>query len=251
MRISSQLLLTFLLNAVWQVALITVLATLGSWLLRNSVARYQHWLWVSALCLAFLIPAITSSRTLFENSAPAPTPEATPFRRTMTPFFVPETGHDLLLTSTVAPPSSTFELNQTLGFTLLAIYFGFLFYRIGKLVQAWHTTRNIRRGAVELEPNDRLTEIVQRCEHNLAIPSGSVKVLRSETLPVPVTIGLSQPVIILPELLLYEGNIDLLTSAIGHEFIHVARRDYLLNLIYELLFVPISFHHAAALLSDC
>ncbi len=64
MRISSQLLLTFLLNALWQIALIAALAALGSWLLRNSVARYRHWLWVSALCLAFLVPAITSSRTL-------------------------------------------------------------------------------------------------------------------------------------------------------------------------------------------
>ena len=72
--------------------------------------------------------------------------------------------------------------------------------------------------------------------------------LRSETLPVPVTIGLFHPVIILPEPLLREGNSDLLTSAIGHEFIHVARHDYLLNFIYEVLFVPISFHPAAALL---
>ena len=77
---------------------------------------------------------------------------------------------------------------------------------------------------------------------------GGVRVFRSETLPVPVTTGLFHPVIILPESLLREGNVDLLTSAIGHEFIHVARRDYLLNLIYELLFVPISFHPAAALL---
>ena len=52
----------------------------------------------------------------------------------------------------------------------------------------------------------------------------------------------------MPEQLLREGNMELLTSAIGHEFIHVARRDYLLNFIYELLFVPISFHPAAALL---
>jgi uncharacterized membrane protein YkoI len=73
-------------------------------------------------------------------------------------------------------------------------------------------------------------------------------VFRSNTLPVPVTTGLFRPIIILPESLLHEGNVDLLSSAIGHEFIHVARRDYLLNLIYELLFVPISFHPAAALL---
>jgi len=53
--------------------------------------------------------------------------------------------------------------------------------------------------------------------------------------------------IILPETLLNGGDDDLLTSAIGHEFIHVARHDYVLNLLYELLFLPVSFHPAAAL----
>src|SRR5215203_2376966 len=67
MRISSQLLLTFLLNAFWQVALITALAACGSWLLKNTIARYQHWLWVGALCLSFAVPAITSSRALLEG----------------------------------------------------------------------------------------------------------------------------------------------------------------------------------------
>ena len=131
---------------------------------------------------------------------------------------------------------------------LLGIYFAFLLYRIFKLIQAWQTTRTIRRLAVELEPDDRVAEVIRRCELEFGTPSRAVKVFRSETLPVPVTIGLFHPVIILPEPLLREGNVDLLTSAIGHEFIHVARHDYLLNLIYELLFVPISFHPAAALL---
>jgi thiol:disulfide interchange protein len=61
------LLLTFLLNAIWQVALIAALAALGAWLLRNSGARYCHWVWACALCLAFLVPAVTSSRVLFET----------------------------------------------------------------------------------------------------------------------------------------------------------------------------------------
>src|SRR5215216_6911519 len=67
MRLSSQLLLTFLLNALWQIALIAAVASLGSWLLRNSVARYRHWVWATALCLAFLVPAFTATRTLFDN----------------------------------------------------------------------------------------------------------------------------------------------------------------------------------------
>ena len=242
MRISSQLLLTFLLNSLWQIALIAGLAALGSWLLRDSVARYRHWLWVSALCLAVLVPVGTSLRTLGET-APASflnsysiltTEEPQPFIETSrTPgFLVP----------------STFRLNQNIVLVLLALYGGFLLYRIFKLIQAWRTTRNIRRLAVELEPNEQVEEVIRTCEQQVGMHAGAVKLLRSETLPVPVTIGLSHPVIILPEQLLRDGNIELLTSAIGHEFIHVARRDYLLNFIYELLFVPISFHPAAALL---
>ena len=242
MRISSQLLLTFLLNAIWQVALIAALAALGSWLLRNSVARYRHWIWVGALCLAFLVPAVTSSRALLESERQ---PEISFARET--PDFPFETVPRLTETSSAILPS-TFRLNQTLGLVLLGIYFGFLLYRIFKLIQAWQTTRTIRRLAVELEPDTVVAEVIHRCELEFGTLSRVVKVFRSETLPVPVTIGLFHPAIILPEPLLREGNVDLLTSAIGHEFIHVTRHDYVLNLIYELLFVPISFHPAAALL---
>lgn len=243
MRLSSQLLLTFLLNAIWQVALIAALAGLGSWLLRNSVARYRHWIWVSALCLAFLVPAVTSSRALFETDVQPEVSSArepiAPFRAEFTPSL-PETS------STILP--SIFRLNQTLGLALLGIYFGFILYRIFKLIQAWQTTRTIKRLSVELEPDTVVAEIIRRCELEFGTRSYAVKVFRSETLPVPVTIGLFHPAIILPEPLLREGNVELLTTAIGHEFIHVARHDYVLNLVYELLFVPISFHPAAALL---
>jgi bla regulator protein blaR1 len=240
--LSSQLLLTFLLNACWQIALIAGLAALGSWLLRNSGARYQHWLWVSTVCLAFLVPAITSLQTL--RDTPASTVSAVPFVTESISPLSQEPVPNLSGTITALP--STFLLNQTLGLSLLAIYFGFLLYRIFKLVQAWATTRGIKRDAIEIESNDRVAAVINRCE--LEFGTRSVRVFRSETLPVPVTIGLRRPVIILPDSLLREGNVDLLTSAIGHEFIHVARRDYLLNLLYELLFVPISFHPAAALL---
>jgi beta-lactamase regulating signal transducer with metallopeptidase domain len=244
MKMNSQLLLTFLLNACWQIALIAVLASLASWLLRNFSARYQHWLWVSALCLAFLVPAVTSSQTLFDT--PVTTGPAVPFVTESISPLSQEPVPSLSGTRTALP--STFLLNPTLGLSLLAIYFGYLLFRIFKLVQAWKTTRRIKHDAVALDPDDRVAAVIKRCELEFETRSGALKVFRSETLPVPVTIGLTRPVIILPDALLHEGNIDLLTSAIGHEFIHVARRDYVLNLFYELLFVPISFHPAAAVI---
>ena len=245
MRLSSQLLLTFLLNAFWQVALIAVFASLGTWLLRSSLARYRHWVWATALCLAFLVPAFTSVRTLVDNVTSTNTPVT--FERQIISPFANEAVPPLPETDFSAP-DATFKINQTLGLSILAIYFAFLFYSIFKLIQAWRTTRTIRSRATEIEPNDNVAQVIRRCELEFGTRAGSVRVFRSETLPVPVTTGLFNPVIILPESLLREDNVELLTSAIGHEFIHVARRDYVLNLIYELLFVPVSFHPAAALL---
>src|SRR6185295_936464 len=245
MRLSSQLLLTFLLNACWQILLITSFASLGSWLLRSSFARYRHWVWATALCLAFCVPAFTSSQAFFENDTQTNSPIL--FEpQTRSPFPVEPVVN--LPPTTSSALASTFKLNQPLGLTLLGIYFAFLLYSVFKLIKAWQATRSIRRRATEIEANDSVAEVIRRCELEFGTRAGSVRVFRSNTLPVPVTTGLFHPVIILPESLLREDNVELLTSAIGHEFIHVARRDYLLNLIYELLFVPISFHPAAALL---
>ena len=243
MRLSSQLLLTFLLNALWQITLIASVASLGAWLLRNSFARYRHWIWATALCLAFFVPAFTSSRTLLDNVTP--TNNAVTFERERSLTFATEAVPSL---PEISSPTRTFTLNQPLGLTLLGIYFAFLLYSTFKLIQAWQTTRTIRRRATEIAPNDDVAEVIRRCELEFGRRGGSVRVFRSETLPVPVTTGLFNPVIILPESLLHEGNVELLTSAIAHEFIHVARRDYVLNLLYELLFIPVSFHPAAALL---
>src|SRR3954452_9938980 len=110
MPISSPLVLTFLLNALWQVALIAGFAAFGSWLLRNSVARYRHWLWASALCLAFFVPAFTASLTLLDNVTPTSSPGL--FANETIPPLVGETTPFTTAPVTVLP--STFRLNQTL-----------------------------------------------------------------------------------------------------------------------------------------
>jgi beta-lactamase regulating signal transducer with metallopeptidase domain/uncharacterized membrane protein YkoI len=241
MRISSQLLLTFLLNAVWQIALIVALASFGAWLLRHST-RYQHWLWVAALCLSLLVPAITAFRAI-----PVPAPVSVQ-ELDFTNLFLTEEVRPFQSHSTDVS-NGAFQLNPSLVFTLLVLYGSFLVYSSFRLVRAWFTTRKVRQSAVATT-DETVGAIVRECAKRLNSNHNQtrVTVCSSAILPVPVTIGLFRPVIILPDALLRDGNTDLLTSAIGHEFIHVARRDYVLNFIYELLYLPVSFHPAAALL---
>ena len=246
MRISSQLLLTFLLNAVWQIALIAALASFGAWLLRHSATRYQHWLWVAALCLSLLVPAITAFNALPPTASPA---EVSYERNLSNPVFIHEIEGPLVRTPANSS-NEAFQLNNTLALILFAAFGVFILYRSVRLTQAWFTTRRVRQAAVELGRDEAVGAIMRECAKRLDLDQDQkrVTVCSSATLPVPVTIGLFRPVIILPEALLRDGNTDLLTSAIGHEFIHVARRDYVLNFIYELLYLPVSFHPAAALL---
>src|SRR5215470_5139330 len=161
MKLSSQLLLTFLLNACWQILLITTFASIGSWLLRNSFARYRHFVWATALCLAFSVPAFTSSQAFLENDT----------LTNSSGLFEPQTRSPFTVEPVVnLPPAyssafaSSFKLNQSLGLTLLGIYFAFLLYSSFKLIKAWQATRAIRRRAIEIEPNDNVAEVIRRCE---------------------------------------------------------------------------------------
>ena len=248
MKISSQLLLTFLLNAVWQIALIAALASFGAWLLRRSAMRYQHWLWVGALCLSLLVPAVTAVRVLQTDRLSQPTFPRTAAgqRELINPVLMTETL-PFQSPSQQSVSDWSFQLNSTLALTILFAFGALLLFRGFRLVQAWFTTRKVRETAVPWERDESVEAIIRDCAKRINLDTRRIAVCSSTTVAVPITLGLFRPVIILPESLLRDGDTDLLTSAIGHEFIHVARHDYVLNFLYELVFLPVSFHPAAAL----
>jgi len=244
MKASSQILLTFLLNACWQIALVAALATLSSWLFRNSAARYRHWIWVAALLLSVGIPLTTSMRVLRDELASntriqAPITEGVsvePFARNLQPAERAAAPMD----------GALFLIDRPLALSLIGVYFAFLLYGGLRLCGAWYATRRVKLNAVQLE-DKRLTQIVDRCGSAIKANAATVRLCSADSVSVPITIGVFNPVIILPRQLLNEGNEEVLTSAIGHELIHVQRRDYAFNLAYEFLFLPLSFHPAAAL----
>ena len=56
METISRTLLTFMLNALWQVPLAAAVAALGGWIMRRGPAWHRHALWVAALFAALLLP---------------------------------------------------------------------------------------------------------------------------------------------------------------------------------------------------
>lgn len=240
MRNIMQAVLTFLLNGVWQIAAIALFAVLGNYLL-SSVTRYRHIVWVAALMLSLLLPLIsTVAFQTFETS-----PVVTNRDQIREPLAIAPALPEL--TRPVAKPlTSGFHVSGRLAIALLAIYLLVICYRSAKLFNAALKTRTVKQGASELTPEGNLSKIIERCQQEFGVKE--VRFLSSPSLPAAATLGIFRPLVILPEELLRAGDDNALAAAIGHELVHISRHDYLLNLIYELIFLPLSFHPAAALI---
>ena len=242
MRISSQLLLTFLLNAVWQVPVIACAAALGAWLLEQASAKFRHWIWVAAVFLSLLVPSFATSR-IWLNTEPAPVISEIPIGQwTAVNVSTPLTVN----ASAASQSSSAFVLNVFAAQAIIAVYVAFLLFGVFRFIRAWHATRRIVGSTHQVEPNAVLDTVLENCQR--LIEPKNVRVLCSDSLPVPVTLGARKPLIILPAKLVREGDAELLTSAVAHEFVHVARNDYFWNLVYEVVYVLLFFHPAASLI---
>ena len=255
MRIIAQLLLTFVLNASWQVALITACAALCNWLLRGTTARYRHALWVGTLLLSVCVPILSSSHAIKPLLISQQPRVVTRDEPVVVSSIVSGDVEPLQIAApemrVVAEPARrSFPLphltvSQKFAGALAGLYLLLLIYRGTNLLRAWRSTRAIVSSAYEFRFTEPIREIIQQCGTAFGITR--VRILCSAVVPVPITVGVLNPLVILPESLLHQVDRELVTSAIGHELVHVARRDYLANLIYEFLYLPLSFHPAAAL----
>src|SRR5215475_12002040 len=257
METSSQSLLTFLMNGAWQVALIASAAALCDWLLRSAPARRRHKMWVAALALSLGLPVVSSSHLL--NGAfwgARHRRQAVVNLAADAPALLSEgIARGIALDANTPPPSAApsfqkeagafIPFSRKIATTLISLYVLFLSYRSLKLFGAWLRTRAIRRSAYAVGFSEHLQTAITRCQSAIGVRRAGI--LCSDAVAAPVTVGAFRPLILLPEHLLWESDADLLTSAIGHEFVHILRRDYLMNLLYELIYLPLSFHPAAGL----
>jgi TonB family protein len=248
MKTTIQILLTFVLNALWQGTLIVGFAALGDWLLRGAAPRFRHYLWVVTLLGCLTIPALSCLplATAPKMSAPlGPIPVVT--SRIITPG-IEDVSSRLATAETQVRPG--FSLARSVpvpmwaAFALVGLYALVVLWRLVALLRAWRRTNQIVANAFECALPGWVDNRISQCQSEVGVKS--CRVLCSNDIPVPITVGVFDRIVILPQRFAREVSIEVLTSALGHEFQHIARHDYLLNLVYEFIYLPLAFHPAAA-----
>jgi beta-lactamase regulating signal transducer with metallopeptidase domain len=243
----------FLLNALWQATLVAgVAAFFCAWLMRKvHSARNRHALWVAALLLSVGLPLLSLLRFDESNlrlplSSLSATAHSFPASATAAINQTnPIKGSAIWLESFLRRNKHSVSFLSPLASTLNVCYLLFLLYRINRLLQAWRRTKCIRKSAYAPAASAKMEAIAEQCCN--ALQMRKAVILCSSQITGALTVGTHRPIIILSESLFQESSEQLLASVLAHELAHIRRRDFSLNFIYELLYLPISFHPAAAL----
>jgi HEAT repeat protein/beta-lactamase regulating signal transducer with metallopeptidase domain len=237
MRVASELIFNFVLNAGWQIVVIFAVAALASWLLKNGPARYRHALWVVALIACLVVPLLTATRFVptWVSSVQVVAPPTNPVQVTVGITRSEDFDIDHLVTKRTKPVNTT---ARTAVYLMLA-YVLVVFLRGITLARFWRRKEKLRRSATRAGLTPEIEHIAQRCRSIFGVDAA---VARSDKARVPYTIGARRPLILLPTAFCSGADEPRLLSVIGHEMAHVARRDFLTNLVCELIALPIAFH---------
>ncbi len=224
----SSLVISYLMNAVWEVILIACAGWLASRLLGRLGPQAEHIGWVATFVAALAAPALPLLRGL---SFLLPAFPAVAGSSSIT--FVDSTAHAVF-------PKGLLVLPSGLALGLLLCYAGSLVYFAVRLfVSLVHTAALLSSSSpVSLTP--RQEELWRRCERSFSLRGVRLRV--TSGIAGPVTLGFRTPTLLLPVAFVAESSDQDLLTALAHECAHIKRRDYLKNLAFELASLLLAFH---------
>jgi bla regulator protein blaR1 len=238
---ANQLLATFLINSLWQIPLVAAAAGLCSALMRRAHSAYRHVLWVAALGLCLGLPLASlwsltdvrsswhlfSSETITNGSSDLGSQSA-----------LTHSGLSFIRKNHFRPVTFT----RSLTWVFLGCYAGVFLYRAARIGWSLRNTLRFRDAAYCRALPLPLSSIAERSARAFGLRN--VAITCSPDVFGPVTLSFPRAMLILPERFFTEVSESDFSSALCHELAHIRRHDFLLNLLYEFVSMPVSFHPA-------
>jgi hypothetical protein len=113
-------------------------------------------------------------------------------------------------------------------------------YRVACLVWGLRRTTKIVRDAKPVRLSHQVNELWGASQESFGITGTSLLV--SDHISTPATLGARRGFVLLPKCLLANVSESELAAIFAHEFAHIRRGDFLWNLLYEVLTVPVAYH---------
>jgi TonB family protein len=219
---------SYLVNSVWEVALIGGGGWVVSRLLKRLGPQVEHVAWVVTLLLVVVTPALPVwpwlVNTIFASAG---------MREGLSIAFVSVNGgQSHTANAALLPPVAIFAL--------LACYALTLFYFVARLCWSLYLTIKLLRTADPLSLDTGRQEVWRQCQRELSVRDA--RMLSSEQIAGPVTIAFGRPVLLLPASFSEECSEHDFLAAVAHECAHMQRGDFQKNLLYEIASLFISFH---------
>lgn len=221
--------LAYLLNSLWQVPLLFVAAWLAARALRSVGAVAEHRVWVIALVLQSLVPAAS----IF--------PWKWPSALSLWGWHTSEAGEaqvSVLIGS--GSGAGVLQLPGLLLATIAILYAALTAYFAARFLWRTTTLSALRREAAVVLLMGEPALFWARCSRRFGIEN--VSIAASSRIFGPVTMGLRRKLVLLPVSMvdtLPDGDLH---TVIAHEFAHMYRKDFMKNLLYELLSLPVMYH---------
>ncbi len=226
---------SYLANAVWEVAIIVAAGWLATRLLKRLGPQVEHSVWISTLMIAVVTPAL-------------------PFLRTLaTSLIVPSTAgqhSSIALVAAQGAPNwrPAFVLPETILWSFLAVYVSaILYFAAGMLTSLLGALTLLRRAkAAALTPDQE--EIWRNCMRSFSLRNA--RILVSSKVSGPVALSFGNPALLLPPNFAAQCAPHDFLAAVAHECAHLKRRDFQKNLFYEAVSLPLVFHPLTWLLKS-
>jgi TonB family protein len=221
--------LSYLLNALWQAPLLFGAGWLAVRMLRAAGPAAQHRAWVVTALLQSLLPASSLISTEWlRNLFPWSTHEAA------------ASGGGISVVTGPAFPVGVLHLPGTLLVAIEILYVSTTAYFLLRFLWRAKALSTLRQGTVEITLPPPAAQLWQRCSTSFAVRNAALAA--SPTVSGPVTLGVRRPLILLPTAMVGTLEPEDLQTVLAHEFAHMHRQDFLKNLVYELISLPVRFH---------
>jgi TonB family protein len=220
--------LAYLLNSLWQVPLLFAAAWLAARALRSLGAAVEHRVWVIALLLQSLLPALSIFPWEWLRLFLWGGNVSRPGEAHVSVAVGQGTGVGVL------------QLPDALLEAITILYIAATAFFAVRFVWRAINLSALRREAVPVPLTRQAAFFWEQCLKRFEVQD--VSIAASSRVFGPVTLGIQRKLLLLPVNLIEELPEADLHTVIVHEFAHMRRKDFMKNLLYELLCLPVSYH---------